>query len=70
MTNPPTTCKLCGDAVEAFNFPGNVCLGCNVKAHQPPPGHDCYDHAVPYVSDGPLGHGFDCGLCGKFLQAG
>lgn len=25
---------------------------------------------VPYVSDGPLGHGWDCGRCGGFLQAG
>lgn len=33
-------------------------------------GHDCWDHAVPYVSDGPLGHGWECGLCGAFLQAG
>lgn len=34
------------------------------------PEHDCWDHPVPYVSDGPLGHGFECGLCGGFLQAG
>ena len=32
--------------------------------------HNCDDNAVPYVSDGPLGHGFECGICGKFLQAG
>lgn len=32
--------------------------------------HDCMDHAVPYESDGPLGHGFECGRCGAFLQAG
>ena len=32
--------------------------------------HDCWDHAVEYVSDGPLGHGWECGLCGAFLQAG
>lgn len=31
---------------------------------------DCMDHAEPYVSDGPLGHGFECGQCGRFLQAG
>jgi hypothetical protein len=34
------------------------------------PAHDCDDHAVPYVSDGALGHGWECGLCGAFLQAG
>lgn len=32
--------------------------------------HDCWDNAVPYVSDGPLGHGWECGKCGAFLQAG
>lgn len=32
--------------------------------------HDCDENAVPYVSDGPLGHGWECGRCGKFLQAG
>lgn len=35
-----------------------------------PPEHDCMDHAVPYVSDGALGHGWECGVCGDFLQAG
>lgn len=35
-----------------------------------PPPHDCDDHPVPYVSDGALGHGFECGVCGAFLQAG
>jgi hypothetical protein len=34
------------------------------------PPHDCDAHAVPYVSDGALGHGWECGLCGAFLQAG
>ncbi len=32
--------------------------------------HDCMANAVPYVSDGALGHGFECGICGNFLQAG
>ena len=30
----------------------------------------CMDNAKPYTSDGALGHGFECGVCGKFLQAG
>lgn len=34
------------------------------------PAHDCMENAVPYVSDGPLGHGWECGVCGEFLQAG
>ena len=33
--------------------------------------HDCWDNAVPYTnSGGALGHGWECGVCGKFLQAG
>jgi hypothetical protein len=35
-----------------------------------PKGHDCEANPVPYVSDGALGHGWECGICGKFLQAG
>lgn len=34
------------------------------------PAHDCHENAVPYESDGPLGHGWECGVCGAFLQAG
>lgn len=34
------------------------------------PDHDCWENPVPYVSDGRLGHGFECGTCGAFLQAG
>jgi hypothetical protein len=34
------------------------------------PSHVCSEHPVPYVSDGPLGHGWECGICGAFLQAG
>lgn len=35
-----------------------------------PKGHNCFDNAVPYESDGALGHGWECGICGEFLQAG
>jgi len=35
-----------------------------------PPVHDCWENPVPYESDGPLGHGWECGVCGAFLQAG
>lgn len=35
-----------------------------------PPTHDCWENAEPYTSDGALGHGFKCGVCGAFLQAG
>jgi len=32
--------------------------------------HDCFDFAISYESDGPLGHGYECGKCGLFMQAG
>lgn len=32
--------------------------------------HNCEECAVPYESDGALGHGWECGRCGRFLQAG
>lgn len=32
--------------------------------------HDCDESAVPYFSDGALGHGWKCGVCDAFLQAG
>ena len=32
--------------------------------------HDCMEHAYPHGTDGPLGHGWSCGVCGEFLQAG
>ncbi len=35
-----------------------------------PEPHTCEAYPVPYVSDGALGHGFECGKCGAFLQAG
>jgi hypothetical protein len=40
---------------------------CNLKDVPP---HDCEENMVPYKSDGALGHGWECGLCGRFLQAG
>ena len=35
-----------------------------------PAAHDCEAESVPYASDGALGHGWECGICGTFLQAG
>jgi hypothetical protein len=32
--------------------------------------HNCDDHARPCKTNGPLGHGWECGECGAFLQAG
>ena len=43
------------------------CMDCGLEDYAD---HDCFDYPEPYVSDGPLGHGFMCGRCGAFLQAG
>ncbi len=32
--------------------------------------HNCEQYARPYFSNGALGHGWECGRCGRFLQAG
>lgn len=40
------------------------------QSDTPIPDHDCWENAVPYSSDGPIGHGWECGVCGEFLQAG
>lgn len=40
----------------------------NVK--QPVPDHTCDVEAVPVRTDGALGHGFACQVCGRYLQAG
>ena len=32
--------------------------------------HNCWENAVPYESDGPLGHGWECGICGALIQVG
>ncbi len=37
---------------------------------EPPAPHDCMENARPYYSNGALGHGWECGICGAFLQAG
>ena len=43
---------------------------CDTHRRQWLPIHNCMDNAVPYTSDGALGHGWECGKCGRFLQAG
>jgi len=32
--------------------------------------HDCWENAIAYEEDGPLGHGFECSVCGQLLQVG
>lgn len=34
------------------------------------PPHDCMKHAVYVTTDGPIGHGWECGVCRKCLQVG
>lgn len=41
-----------------------------VEDTAPDPEHDCMQHATPYDSAGPLGHGWECGVCGSVLQVG
>lgn len=47
---------------------GTTCKGWQTIPHTEV--HDCWENAVPYVSNGALGHGWECGICGNFLQAG
>lgn len=35
-----------------------------------PEPHTCEAYPVPYIYDGALGHGFECGKCGAFLPPG
>lgn len=35
-----------------------------------PATHDCLENAQPVATDGPLGHGWACAVCGAPLQAG
>jgi hypothetical protein len=60
----PTTLIL---LVDSSNHVDSIVYGSNAGASV---AHVCDDNAVPYVSDGALGHGFECGICGAFLQAG
>jgi hypothetical protein len=66
-------CRSLTEGFDGSPFPP-VDIGATAKAvaesDTPIPDHDCMMNAVPYVSDGPLGHGWECGICGEFLQAG
>jgi len=74
--------ETCGQAIcpnsklpyTAMNAESSVRAGAKAEAlaesgAEPPP-HDCWENPVPYESDGALGHGWECGVCGAFLQAG
>ena len=63
-------CETCGMAysfVFEAQFHRPDCRQAEFEAKQ---SHVCEDNPVPYVSDGALGHGWECGECGRFLQAG
>ena len=60
-------CARCGWRVIDLPGVGYVHEGVGPAADEE---HDCWANAVPYTSDGPLGHGWECGVCGEFLQAG
>ena len=53
-----------GDGQAEIEFRRRSLRGANHDAH------DCMEHAVYVTTDGPIGHGWECGKCGKFLQAG
>lgn len=67
-------CPVCGVQIECIeqkdfeSFTHAEYAAHYLAEHQPD--HDCWSNAVPYVSDGALGHGWECGICGAFLQAG
>lgn len=42
----------------------------NAERQIEPPPHDCWEHPIPVTTEGPLGHGWECAVCGAFLQAG
>jgi hypothetical protein len=59
--------------VRAFGLDVDFDDGPQPNVEQYPPGvllHKCDDHATYVETDGALGHGWECGLCGRFLQAG
>ena len=77
MTAPQVRCQLGECTNAAFGKVDGLwmCDDCRVERLRdymelPNDNHDCMENAVPYVSDGALGHGWECGRCGAFLQAG
>lgn len=61
------TCETGKQELEASKVLAKAIYGANPPWRRP---HDCEENAVPYTSTGALGHGWECGICGKFLQAG
>lgn len=47
----------------------NAHYGEGVKVRVPEP-HNCFDNAVEVKTEGPLGHGWECGICHALLQVG
>ena len=59
--------------IRAFGLDVDFDDGPQPNVEQYEPGvllHKCDDFATYVETDGALGHGWDCGLCGRFLQAG
>lgn len=68
-------CRKCGGVdidLDVRTAPGDPAAhtAASIRRDKEAAGHDCEANAVPYESDGALGHGFECGVCGRFLQAG
>lgn len=73
--NDPLTDHLTSDDYAAIGRQARVERGrpltaAEMQAMRDELNHDCDENAVPYESDGALGHGWECGICGNFLQAG
>ena len=65
IVNTGTDCACSGSRLGDIEHTPERC-----GKRRPQDDHRCFDYAVPYESDGALGHGWECGRCGKFLQAG
>jgi hypothetical protein len=63
---PNETCAICGRKIE----PEPRYFTSDGKPRHMLCEHNCDENVVPYESDGALGHGWECGVCGTFLQAG
>ena len=63
-------CARCGRGSDPLVPGTDLCGPCADEVGDPTDGHVCYDHAVYVETGGAIGHGWECGLCGSFLQAG
>lgn len=63
-------CKTAEDLVGKLRMSAVFALRTVIQIVPATPSHECLDNAVEYVSDGPLGHEWECSVCGNLLQVG